>query len=181
LHPIFIILVSIVFSKLITLWHLKWHKAYFIVLLLIPVESYLEYYNIVKHKIERGTFYNGEGITAPQYILKNNIPKENILFTGYHIGYWILDEKPPTKAATHPSNICKPEMFAAYDNPRTESMQELRYIMEELKPQALVARKNRLFFDKEQEEANSYLKAYLAKHYIIEATVDKAEIYRRLE
>ena len=181
LHPILIVLVGIVLNKLFVQWNLRWRKAYLILLLLLPAETYLEYYNVVKHKIERGSFYNGEGITVPQFIRENNIPKENILFTGYHIGYWMLDEKPPTKAATHPSNICKPEMFSAYDNPRTTSMQELRYIMEELKPQSVVARENRLFFDKEQVEANTYLKNYLSTNYKLSTTVDKAEIYIRLQ
>lgn len=180
LHPILIVLVAIVISKLPLFKRLKWHQGYLFLILLIPMESYLEYYNILKHKIERGSFFNGEGMTAPQYILENNIATENILFTEYHIGYWMLGENPPTKAATHPSNICKPEMFAAYDNPRKTAMEELRYIMEELKPSTVVSRKNRLFFDKKQLEANAFLKAYLEKHYALRKTIDQADIYTRL-
>lgn len=181
LYPIFIVFVGIVFSKLSEASKFKIPKGFLFVLLLIPAESYLEYYRIVKHKIERGSFYNGEGITVPQYLLENRINTDNILFLEYHIGYWKLNQKPPTKAATHPSNICKPEMFAAYDNPRKTAMAELRYIMETLQPQAVIARQNRAIFDKEQVEANTYLKAYLPQHYKLHAVVDKAEIFIRLD
>jgi len=177
LYPLIIVLVGIVVHKVSSTYNIKWHNAYLVLLLLLPMESYVEYYNIVKHKIEKGSFYNGEGITIPKYLKENNISTENILFTEYHIGYWVLDQKPPTKAATHPSNITKPEMFSAYENPRKTTMQELRYIMEDLKPKTVVSRSNRRFFDKDQQEANSYLKAYLDKYYLKKAVVENADIY----
>ncbi|TMM59284.1 glycosyltransferase [Maribacter algarum] len=181
LYPILVVLVGIVFSRLFATSKLKISKGFLLLLLIIPAESYLEYYRIVKHKIERGSFPNGEGITVPQYLLKNKIDTHNILFLEYHIGYWVLNEKPPTKAATHPSNICKPEMFAAYDNPRKTPMEELRFIMEDLKPNTLVRRKDRLVFDAKQTEPNAYIDTFIEKHYQLLTTVDEAEIYRRLE
>ncbi|MFS4492451.1 ArnT family glycosyltransferase [Maribacter sp. 2308TA10-17] len=181
LYPILIVLVGIVFGKLCTSWKVKIPKAFLLLLLLFPAESYLEYYRIVKHKIERGSFYNGEGITVPKYLSENNINADNILFLEYHIGYWKLNKKPPTKAATHPSNICKPEMFAAYDNPRSTSMEELRYIMETLQPETIVTRKDRLIFDEQQVEANAYLEKYIPNNYKLHTVVDEAEIFIRLK
>ncbi len=181
LYPILIVLVGIIFSNFSATWKFKIPKGFLLLLLLIPAESYLEYYRIVKHKIESGNFYNGEGITVPQYLLKNKIDTQNILFLEYHIGYWLLDEKPPTKAATHPSNICKPEMFTAYGNPRKTPMEELRFIMEDLKPKTLVRRKDRLTFDEKQIEPNAYIDAFIENHYKLLTTIDEAEIYLRLE
>ncbi|MEP3208976.1 MAG: glycosyltransferase family 39 protein [Maribacter sp.] len=181
LYPILLVFIVIVSSGFFTRLKLKLPKVLLLLLLLIPAESYLEYYRIVRHKIERGSFHNGEGITVPQYLLENEIDTKNILFLEYHIGYWLLNEKPPTKAATHPSNICKPEMFAAYNNPRNTAMEELQYIMEYLRPKTLVTRKDRLIFDEKQTEPNNYIDAYIESHYELLNTIDDAKIYRLLE
>lgn len=181
LHPILTIYISIVLAKFSLVLKPTFQKIFFVIVLLIPMESYLEYINIIKNKLSLGTFYNGEGISVPNYIIEKNLDTENIIFFGYHIGYWVLDVKPPTKASTHPSNICKDEMFFAYDNPRKTAMEEIRYIMEELRPKTVVVRKDRLVFDRKEIEENEYIDAYLAKHYKVYAIVENAEILQRLE
>ncbi len=180
LHPILVILGGIFIGGLNYLKKMNYKSIVFIVLLLLPAESYLEYFNVVKNKIEKGTFYNGEGFTVPQYISENNIPTENILFLGYHIGYWILDAKPPTKASTHPSNICRSEIFPYLNSDRTTSLEELKHIMEVIQPATVVIRKNRSIFDKLLVEENKYINAYLKKYYAKPITVDQAEILVRL-
>ncbi|WP_297762535.1 glycosyltransferase family 39 protein [uncultured Muriicola sp.] len=181
LFPIFIIPVVIVFSKISFSGKFNYRTYIFFLLLALPAESYLEYFNIARNKLERGTFYNGEGFAVPEYINHYDLDTENILFLGYHIGYWVLGVNPPTKAATHPSNLCKDEMFSAYKNPRKTSMEELRYIMEELSPKTIVTRKGRRIFDQDEVEENAYMVQYLNAHYSVLATVDNAEIHQRLE
>lgn len=177
LHPIFIVLVGILVSKIAYLQKLNYRQFVFFILLLIPAEAYLEYYRIAKHKIERGSFFNGEGITAPEYIKNNGISIKNILFLEYHVGYWSLNVKPPTKSSTHPSNICRNELFPFYDNPRETGVEEISYIMEEIQPATVVIRENRSIFHPKLVDENKYLTKYLAKHYLLLQTVDKAEIY----
>ncbi|QLG45600.1 ArnT family glycosyltransferase [Costertonia aggregata] len=181
LHPILIVLVAIVLGQLSFIQKVDYKKIAFLVLILLPVEAYLEYGNIIKNKWERGTFYNGEGISVPAYIKNNKLDTSHILFLEYHIGYWVLGVNPPTKAATHPSNICKDEMFKFYDNPRKTSMEELKYILEELRPKTIVGRSNRSIFDLDLVQENAYINTYLEKHYEILTTVEKADIYQRLE
>lgn len=180
LHPILIILVGMAISKIPIFQKFDYRPYLFFLMLVLPLESYFEYYSIVKNKMERNTYFNGEGFTVPQYLVGANMDTQNILFLGYHIGYWILDVKPPTKAATHPSNICRDELFRFYDNPRSSSLQELQYILEEVQPKVIVVRKNRLVFDKKEVEENEYVDAYLEKYYTVFATIDKAEILQRL-
>lgn len=181
LHPLLIVFVGMALA------HIQWRitpkikNLILVLVVLIPMESYLEYGNIIKNKIDKGTFYNGEGISVPAYIETNKLDKENILFLGYHIGYWHLNVKPPTKVATHPSNLCKDEMFEFFDNPRRTSVEELSYIMEELRPKTVVLRKNKRIFDKKELDENAYIEAYLEKHYKLHATVENAEILQRLE
>lgn len=181
IYPMFLLLVVIVLYTISSTIYLSIPKYTALVLVLIPMESYLEYVNIVKNKKERNTFFNGEGFSIPNYIEDNQLETKNILFFEYHIGYWKLGTLPPTIAATHPSNICRDELFQFYNNPRQNSMAELKYIMEDLQPKTIVIRKNRRIFDKKEVEENTYINAYLAKHYKLLATVENAEILQRLE
>jgi 4-amino-4-deoxy-L-arabinose transferase-like glycosyltransferase len=181
LHPILIVLFAIFISGWMVVTKINYKPILFFILLLLPSESYLEYYRIVKNKLENGTFYNGEGFAVPRYITENKIPTKNILFLGYHIGYWILDTKPPTKAATHPSNICRSEIFPFLPTDRSTNLEELKYIMETIQPKTVVIRKDRRVFDKLLLEENAYINDYLQKHYAKPITVEKAEILVRLE
>jgi hypothetical protein len=135
----------------------------------------------VKYRVERGSFFNGEGITVPQYLIRNEVDTGNIIFFEYHIGYWLLGQTPPTKSATHPSNICRDEIYPFYDNPRKSSLEELSYIMHDLKPMIAVTRLNRSVFDPGEIEENLYVDKYLAEHYKVLDTVDQAMIYQRSE
>ena len=159
----------------------KYRAVIAVLLILVPMESYLEYGNIISNKIKKDSFYNGEGIDVPRYILGHNLETEHIFFTEYHIGYWVLDETPPTKPATHPSNITREELFPYMNNLRKSGVEELKYIMEVVRPKTLVARKGKKIFDKKLVEYNSYIDAYLEKHYHLEATVGRGLIYQRLE
>ncbi|WP_430906008.1 ArnT family glycosyltransferase [Maribacter sp. 2-571] len=181
LHPLLVILVAVCWQKGVSLKNKKWKKLLLVLLLCLPAESYLEYYRIAHHKITKGTFYNGEGIAVPTYI-RQHFPKEkNILFLGYHIGYWPLDVLPPTKAATHPSNICRSMIFPYFENPRKTGLEELNHIMNEIRPQIIVTRTGRLKFDKSLILENEYIDDYIEKHYAPIKEVEKATIYKRLE
>lgn len=152
-----------------------------VLLLLVPMEAHLEYANIIGNKLKRGTFFNGEGFTVPQYLLDQKLDTHNIFFTEYHIGYWILGALPPTKAVTHPSNITREQLYPYMGNPRETGLGELRYIMETLRPKILVAREGKKIFDKKLPRYNEYIDAYLERHYRLLATVDRGLIYQRLE
>ncbi len=180
LYPFILIPVGIVIAQLPEL-NKKYKRIAMVLLVLIPMESYLEYGDIIVNKIENGTFFNGEGVAVPQYIMDHNLETENIFFTEYHIGYWVLGATPPTKAATHPSNITRDELFPQMRNPRNTGMEELRYIMEVIQPKTLVARKGKEIFDKKLLGYNEYIDAYLEKHYQLTATVGRGLIYQRLE
>ncbi|MGN7512864.1 MAG: ArnT family glycosyltransferase [Allomuricauda sp.] len=180
LYPFILIPLGMAVAKLPQI-HKKYRPIIIILLILIPMESYLEYGNIISNKTKKGSFYNGEGVDVPRYIEEHGLETKNIFFTEYHIGYWVLGETPPTKAATHPSNITREELFPYMDNPRETGMEELQYIMEVIQPKTLVARKGKEIFDKKLVDYNTYIDEYLEKHYILEASVGRGLIYQRLE
>ena len=181
LYPLLLLLVGMALSNKLPKFKKQYNWLVMIVLTLIPMESYMEYANIISNKMEKGSFFNGEGIDVPKFIASHNLETENIFFTEYHIGYWLLDESPPTKAATHPSNITREELFPYMQNPRTAGMEELRYIMEVIQPKTLVARKNKEIFDKKLVAYNTYIDAYLVDHYTLVGTVGRGLIYQRSE
>ncbi len=180
-HPIFIVLFAMVASQ-IELFQSKKLLHYLpVILLLLPIESHLEYANIINNRWKKGTFYNGEGIDVPNYILEKDLETENILFLEYHIGYWMLEATPPTVAATHPSNILREALFPFYENPRKTGLEELRYIMETIKPQTVITRKNRKAFDEQYEVANTYIESYLKDLYKLDTIIGNANVHQRLE
>lgn len=176
LYPPLLVLLAIGFGPIPSLAssRLKWAL---LILFLLPMESYKEYVDVLKYRKDRGTFFNGEGFSVPARITDRGLPSKNILFTAYHIGYWVLDQYPPVKAATHPSNLCKEEMFPYYNAPRFTSMEELRHLMEEVQPPLIVKRHGRRIFDKGEVRENAYMDSIMARRYQLLDTVDKAAIY----
>lgn len=179
LYPFVLIPLAMAVAKLPFITE-KYRPLIIALLILIPMESYLEYANIISNKVQKASFYNGEGIDVPRYILEHELETKNIFFTEYHIGYWVLGVNPPTKAATHPSNITREELFPYMDNPRKTGIEELKYIMDVVRPKVLVAREGKKIFDKKLVEYNTYIDAYLKKHYELTATVGRGLIYQRL-
>ncbi|WP_350286479.1 glycosyltransferase family 39 protein [uncultured Croceitalea sp.] len=179
IYPVILPLVATTFSKASAI-RFKYSTTMIIALLaLIPMESYLEYYAIFKNKTEKNTFYNGEGITVPAYFEHNQLSTNNVYFAEYHIGYWMMGIQPITKAATQPSNVLKDEMFFAYDNPRKTGEEELKHILEVIKPQYIVTRKNRRVFDEKKKAVNFYINLQLLTSYTPLDTIDNAIIHKR--
>ena len=181
LYPTLVLLVSLSFYKLGIFRTIKHKSILLFLLLLIPIESYLELKNVIQHKIYKGSLYNGEGITVPNYFRDHNLSSDKILFMEYHIGYWLLNEQPPTKAATHPSSILREELFPYMKNSRKSESDELQFILEHFKPNYIVTRKNRRVFDKKKLAANFYINLQLSKNYVPLDTVDNAIIHKRLK
>jgi hypothetical protein len=180
IYPFLLILLGIV------LYHAVSIKSHFygyalLLLFLLPVETYVEIASVIKNKTVYGTYFNGEGFTVPDFIRENDLEQENVLFFEYHIGYWLLEASPPTKAATHPSNICRTSLYPYFNNPRKSALSELKYLLEDLKPGTVVTRKGKSVFDKEYVAEDTYVRGYLAEHYRLAGISGKAEIFSRLE
>ncbi len=181
LYPTLIILVATAFYKLNFLKTFNYKPFVLVIAFLIPMETYLECKNIIANKIEKSSFYNGEGIDVPNYFKKNKLSSDKILFLEYHIGYWSLGKKPSTKSATHPSNILREELFPYMSNPRKTGEEELTYIIEEIRPDYIITRKNRRIFDKKEIAVNFYINLQLIQNYTPLDTVEGAIIHQRLK
>ncbi|TDQ33153.1 ArnT family glycosyltransferase [Zeaxanthinibacter enoshimensis] len=178
-HPLFLVLLAVVASRALPGPRTTIKKAFMVLLILLPAESYLEYVAVTRHKADKGTFYNGEGISVPRWLKEQGLEDESTLFLEYHIGYWLTDQHPPTKSATHPSNICRPELFPFYNNPRDTAMEEIRYLMHSVKPGIVVVRRGKPIFDKTLPEENHYMQTFLDSHYRVIGSVEGADILQR--
>ncbi|MCX2718288.1 ArnT family glycosyltransferase [Lentiprolixibacter aurantiacus] len=179
IYPILLLFVGSVVARIEGIQNWKAGPVAVLLLILLPVESYKEYYAVYAYNKERGTYFNGEGISVPDYLKKEGLDNKSVLLFEYHIGYWKLNQSPLTKAATHPSNLCRDQLFPYFENPRLTALEELKYIMEDLKPGIVVVRKDKPIFDRKQEQANAYTSQYIQDHYVLHHTIDRAEIYLR--
>ncbi|MCO5724498.1 ArnT family glycosyltransferase [Robiginitalea marina] len=156
-----------------------WVAGLPILILLLPIESYLEYGHLSRHFQRTGKLYNGEGIAVPQHIRSRYGDTTQVLFLEYHIGYWFLGQDPPSKAATHPSNICRPALFPFLHEGRSTSLGELGYLLGTLRPVLVVKRDGKPAFDKRFTRENAYLENYLNAHYRKDTLIGKAIVYKR--
>ena len=179
-YPMILLLIGLVLTTTIR-YHKRFLVLFILLILLLPLETYKEYVAVFKNHTTHNTYYNGEGFTVPNYLKDHQLNTQDILFFEYHIGYWILDKAPPSKAATHPSNICRDELYALYDNPRKTSLEELRYLLDTLQPKTVITRSNKPVFHKDFITENLYVNQYLENHYELEGSVDNADVYRRLQ
>lgn len=180
IYPMILLLIGIVLTNTMS-FHKNYVAISLVLVLLLPIESYREYAAVIKNYSVHKTLFNGEGFTVPNYIKDHQLNAKDILFFEYHIGYWVLDKEPLSKAATHPSNICRDELYPLYDNPRKSSVEELQYLLDTLKPTTVITRSNKRVFHKEFDAENKYVNQYLKDHYVLEDSVNKAAIYRRLQ
>lgn len=181
LYPTLVLLVGLVLYNTKILFKANYKTGLLIIALVLPIESYIEITNVLNHKTEKGSFYNGEGIDVPRYFSKNGLSSKNVLFFEYHIGYWLLNTLPPTKAATHPSNILREAVFPYMRNGRKTAGEELQFLLEKKKPDYIITRKNRRVFDKKMYKANFYVQLQLLENYHPLDTIDKAVIHKRLK
>jgi len=134
------------------------------VILLLSVESFIEYYRIINQYSENSTFYNGRAFASVNELKKLKLDDKKIFFADYHIGYWFLNKYPLTKSVTHPSSLSRPAFFKHFGDTRS-SLEELKYIMEEINPEVIVSRKECLSFFKADDPENIYFMSRMKNYF----------------
>ena len=147
-----------------------------LLILLISVESYIEYYRIIKQYSENSTFYNGRAFISVNELKKLNLENKKIFFADHHIAYWFLNKYPLTKSVTHPSSLSRPAFFKHFGDTRT-SLEELKYIMEEIKPEVIVSRRENLSFFTEGSPENLYFESVMKKDFTTVYSNPKEKIF----
>jgi hypothetical protein len=156
----------------------KWSWAALIVFVL-SFESISEYVRLAQG-------INNPSEYRPTFEVINELKKRKlddnkIFFADYHIGYWLLDQYPLTKSSTHPSNIARPYLFKYYNDPNQTSLQELKYILETVKPEVIVSESEDLEFFPDSSAENLYFKKTIDQEFekIYEDPNDRIFIWER--
>lgn len=150
-----------------------------IAVFLLSFESVAEYYRLfigLKDPAEyRPTF------EVIRELKKRNLDDDKIFFADYHIGYWLLDKYPLTKSTTHPSNLGRSFLFQYYNDPNKTSLDELKYIMDGIKPEVVVSDADDLDFFPDSSLENKYFKKTISENFemIYKDTTDQIFIWER--
>jgi hypothetical protein len=175
-YPFFLmILFGVILQKEV---HLKLSLAAIIVFL-ISFESILEYYRLtinLKNFAEyRPTF------EVVKELKKRNLQNNKIFFADYHVGYWLINQYPLTKSTTHPSNISRPFLFKYFNDSGTTSFEELKFIMNGIKPDVIVSKYDKLNFFADGSDENIFFRENLSHNFdkIYEDSIDRIFIWKR--
>ena len=115
-------------------------------------------------RIERNeALVYGDAVDAAAFIRTLGLQDDASLFAmSDHIVYWMLDKTPPTRAATHPSNIFKPAILAAVYGASSSPASELAKIFAS-RPTLVLKRQNTWYmrdFAAERAQLERYLQDY---------------------
>lgn len=150
-----------------------------IAVFLLSFESLLEYGRLIQSNSNPAEYRPTFEVVSE--LKKKNLDDDKIFFADYHIGYWLLNQYPLTKSTTHPSNLSRPYLFKYYNDSSKTSLDELKHIMEDLRPQVIVSKFNGLYFFANNSPENLYFNERIETDFeiIYKDTVDRIYIWER--
>ncbi len=100
----------------------------------------------------------------------------SLFLTTNHLVYWLLDRYPPTRLATHPSNLGRPfiRKYVEPDSKTTEDALRSVFLQE---PTFVVSRPKLWYFD---SIADRFLEQQLKADYMIVGQFGSIRVYRRI-
>ncbi|MEL0272031.1 MAG: glycosyltransferase [Flavobacteriaceae bacterium] len=147
-----------------------------ILLVIIPIETYKETWDLMQYHENTGYWYNGEGHEIARFLKDHDLDKKTAYYTDYHIGYWLTNNRPLTKVVTHPSNIERPELFPFMRVKDSTPVAVLKELLINQKPEIIVAKSRKNFKDAVLE---SMLASALKQNYQQIKSVGSTFIYKR--
>jgi hypothetical protein len=109
------------------------------------------------------------------YIRSQGIEDFSLFMMDYHLVYWLLDRYPPTRLATHPSNLAKPYLRRHIEPDSQTTEDALRSVFRR-QPTFVVWRPNLWYLD---PAAVGFLQDELTNAYAFIGQIESARIYRR--
>jgi hypothetical protein len=146
-----------------------------LVVVLLSFESIMEGVRLIQSRKEPAEYRPTFEVVSELRKLK--LDNDKIFFTDYHIGYWLLHQYPLTKSTTHPSNLARPFLFRYYNDSNNTSLQELRHILDDLKPQVIVSSTDGIDFLPDSSSENKYFLKQMGEHFHVVYKDEKDRIY----
>jgi hypothetical protein len=147
----------------------------------LSFESILEIGRLLKRGQNPAEYRPSFGVINE--LKKRKLDDNKIFFADYHICYWLLNQYPLTKSTTHPSNLARPYLFPYYGDSNKTSLEELKYILEGIRPEVMVSESNDLHFFTDSSVENLYFRKIVNSNFkkIYEDTTDHIFIWERKE
>ena len=134
-----------------------------LIVIFVSIESLLEYSrlpNAIQNPAEyRATF------KVLDELKQSGLDREKIFFADYHIAYWLLHQYPLTKSTTHPSNLARPYLFPYYNDSVQTSLEELKHILDGIKPGVIVSETDGLKFFPKGTLEDAYFRNVVNKEF----------------
>jgi hypothetical protein len=131
--------------------------------ILVSIESLLEYSRLPR-AIQNPAEYRATFKVLDE-LKHRGLDSEKIFFADYHIAYWLLHQYPLTKSTSHPSNLARPYLFPYYNDSVQTSLEELKHILEGIKPGVIVSETDGLKFFAESTEEDAYFRYILNRDF----------------
>jgi hypothetical protein len=136
-----------------------------------------EYSGLTRRIKENRNFSYGPEYEIARYLRQENPAQKPVFLLSDIIVYWFIGQNPPTRLATHPSNIVRQLYVQAVEGPDATTDGELRRILS-YKP-AFIVKAEHVWYLEENEETTRLLGEALNKDYVLATVIDGQEIYRR--
>ncbi len=181
IYPFIILLFLHLLYSLKLSFFAKIKPALFILFLLLPIESYLEYVKIGKRYLNGESLYNGNGLDISNFIQQNYPEDVTALFLDHHIGYWELNKLPPSKIVTHPSNLMRVSNYPFVEDIRQDPISELKYLLKVYQPELIISRSEHISFSEKDSEENQFYQQYLGENYQLVYQKKRGLVYERVQ
>jgi len=175
-YPFILVLVfGVIIKKSITLEF----PVAAIAVILVSLESLLEYTRLPK-AIQNPSEYRATFKVLDE-LKQKGLDRDKIFFADYHIGYWLLHQYPLTKSTTHPSNLARPYLFPYYNDSVQTSLEELKHILEGIRPSVIVSETDGLKFFPGGTTEDAYFRNIVNRDFqmIYKDSTDRIYIWAR--
>lgn len=139
-YPLLMVFLAVGINQIPALSKIKVKPYLLWLLLFFSSEAILEFSRIGKQLVTGESVYYRDSFKIAEYLKAIDAGKSNVFFMHYHIGYWLLDQKPPSKVATHPSNLYREQIYPYISGIKENPEAEINFIFDSICPEYIVNR-----------------------------------------
>ena len=187
LYPLLLVFLAVGINLIPALSKVKVRPYMLWLLLIFSSEAIIEFSRIGKQLVAGENVYYRDSFKVATYLTKINTDNAQVFFMHYHIGYWLLDQKPPSKVATHPSNLYREQIYPYISGIKESPEEEINFIFDSIRPEYIVNRyrepnknqKKGLLSTKKAEPEIQIAQKKLLENYLLHKKMGNLLIYKR--
>jgi hypothetical protein len=148
------------------------------VLVFVSVAATHEPYRILVQRLAaKQALRYGAAYDVAEYLKRANPERRPIWMLSDHITYWLLEQYPPTRMSTHPSNVARSDLVRSVEGPFANCESEIDKIFAQ--EPAFVIKRDVEWYLELCPRGGEQVAEWLARDYRTDAVVAELQIYRR--